>query len=118
MQTEKNTEKKNFSTPGRVNIEDVKKQADELRDAKNTLNTRQAGAVKVLNAVSLYGTAIDFALIIAIPLVSFILLGKYLDTRQGTKFYVLIGILLALIVSSFGIYKQIKKLQEYFKKKK
>ena len=59
--------------------------------------------------------ALQFAVIIALPLVGFIYLGKWLDARYNQKFFVVIGILTALILSSYIIYKKIKELRDFLK---
>jgi len=56
----------------------------------------------------LFEAGIEFAVLIAAPLIVFILLGKWLDNKYHTHFIVIIGILLALTVSVVGITKKIK----------
>ncbi len=56
----------------------------------------------------LFEAGMEFALLIAVPLIAFVLLGKWLDARWHTKFVVIIGILLALTISCFSIAKKIK----------
>ena len=58
---------------------------------------------------------LEFALMIALPLLGFIYLGRWLDTRYEQKFFVVIGILLALMLSSYMIYKKIKSLKDLLK---
>lgn len=110
----KNTE---YIVPGRVSLEDLHQQESDLKEAqKVTSGNPTTASQKVFKAVSLYGVAIDFALIIAIPLIVLAILGKYLDNRYNTKFFILIGLFIAIIVSVIGIKNQIKKLQELMKK--
>ena len=48
---------------------------------------------------------------IAVPIVVFGLLGRFLDTKLGTSFvFLLIGIFFALGTSSYLIYKQLKDI--------
>lgn len=72
---------------------------------------------KGLNYFVLMEAGIEFAIIIAVPLISLILAGKWLDSRQGTHFYVVIGILLALGLSAAMIYKKIKEIDKLLKNK-
>ena len=55
-----------------------------------------------------FEAGIEFAVLIGLPLWLFIYFGKKLDMRFGTKYFVLIGIVLALFTSSFAIYKRIR----------
>ena len=56
----------------------------------------------------LFEAGIEFAVIIALPLIAFTLLGKWLDAKHNTHAYVIVGILLALALSVAGITKKIK----------
>ncbi len=56
----------------------------------------------------LFEAGMEFAGLIAVPLIGFILLGRWLDHKYNTHFIVIIGILLALTVSVLGIAKKIK----------
>ena len=48
---------------------------------------------------------------IALPIVAFGLLGRFLDTKLGTSFiFLLIGIFISLVFSSFLIYQQLKQI--------
>lgn len=63
----------------------------------------------------LFGLGIDFAVILALPLLVFIYAGKWADSKYGTKFFVIIGILLALALSTYMIYKKIDTLRKMLK---
>ncbi len=65
----------------------------------------------------LFEAGIEFAVIIALPLIVFTLLGKWLDTKHNTHAYVIVGILLALSISVAGITKKIKDYQRILKSK-
>lgn len=60
----------------------------------------------------LVSAATDFAVSIAVPLLVFTYLGRWLDRKFGTQLFVVAGILLALALSSYAIYKQIRKLSK------
>ena len=62
--------------------------------------------------------AFEFGFIIALPLVAFGLLGKYLDGKLGTNYIALIGILLAIIASTVWLSKRIKSILEDLRKNK
>ncbi len=54
---------------------------------------------------------VQFGLIIALPLISFLLLGLWLDRRLGTlPLFLFIGIVLASILSAVALKKLIKKI--------
>jgi hypothetical protein len=57
----------------------------------------------------------EFAFLIAAPLIGGVLLGKWLDTKTHHNFFVIIGILLAIVISSMSIYKRIKDYKNLLK---
>ncbi len=115
MPEEKNDSDKNFLVPGRVTLDQLHKEQQELKEAKDA-SKLVPKSTKVLNAMSMFSIATDFGLIIALPLIILVYAGKWLDTRYGKSYFVLIGLMLAMTVSIMGIYKQIKKLKELIKK--
>lgn len=53
----------------------------------------------------------ELGFIIAIPLVAFVIGGQWIDRMAGTKVvFTLLGVLLALVLSTYAIYLKIKKL--------
>ena len=60
---------------------------------------------------------LDFALYLGIPLFAFIYAGKWLDAKYNHKYFVIIGIFLALGLSSYLIYKKIKAIKDIMDKK-
>ena len=63
----------------------------------------------------LFGLGVDFAVIIALPLLVFIYAGRWADSKYGTKYLVVLGIFLALGLSTYMIYKKIKNLKNMLK---
>ena len=63
----------------------------------------------------LFELGIEFALIIALPLIVFIYAGKWLDTKTNHHFFVIVGILLALGLSSYMIYRKIVQVRNMLK---
>jgi hypothetical protein len=59
--------------------------------------------------------ATEFGFLIAVPLIGFIYLGKWLDARYNHKFFVIIGIFVALAVSTTAIGKRINKFRKKIK---
>jgi len=110
---EHHSEEHSSVVPGRLTLDDLHREQEELKQAKEATTPKQYP--KVLNAMSMISVGIDFAVIIAAPLIILIFLGKYLDEKQGTKIYVLFAIPLALAISTTGIYKQIQKLKDKMK---
>lgn len=54
---------------------------------------------------------IEFGLIIALPLIGLIILGLYLDKKYGTvPLFILIGLFVALGISSVMLYKRINQI--------
>ena len=62
--------------------------------------------------------AFEFGFIIALPIIAFGLLGKYLDKKFDTHYIVLIGVLLAVASSTTWLYKRIKAILEDLRKNK
>ncbi len=56
--------------------------------------------------------AVEFGFIIVIPLLVFVYLGKWLDNRYDKGFFVILGILLALITTCLWFIKTIRKLMK------
>jgi F0F1-type ATP synthase assembly protein I len=55
----------------------------------------------------------ELGYIITIPLVVLALLGRYLDKKMGTSpWLLLLGLLIAIFASSYGIYKKSKDIIE------
>jgi hypothetical protein len=75
-----------------------------LPTPEKTPETQRVLFLKALNF------ALEFGFIIALPLIGLGYLGKYLDNRQGTKFYVLIGILLAITISTVWLYRRLHSI--------
>ncbi len=50
---------------------------------------------------------IEFAFLIAAPLLAGVLVGKWLDDKYHHNFFVIIGILAGLAITCFAIYKRI-----------
>lgn len=86
---------------------------DIQAEQQNKPNTNKPNQKVIL--ASLLQTGIEFAIILGLPLYLLILAGKWLDRKQNTHFFVLIGILLAINISSFAIYKRIKEITKLIK---
>lgn len=112
-----NDEDKNL-IPGRIPLDQVRKQVKELKDAVQVFEETNPKSKRIFNAISMYSVAMEFAFIIAFPLIAFVLIGRWADARYGTKYIVVIGIFLGLSTSVVGITKQIKKLSAQMKNKK
>ena len=57
----------------------------------------------------------NFGAIIVLPIVFFAWFGKYLDARWGTEpFLVIVGFLLAILLSGFSIYHKAKKYRKEY----
>ena len=65
---------------------------------------------KILGYYLLLQLGIEFAVIIALPLLVFIYGGKWLDAKFHTNFIVIIGILLAIGLSTYLISLKIKEV--------
>lgn len=66
-------------------------------------------------AVLAMEAGLEFAGYIAIPLIGLVLLGRWLDRKYNHHFFVLIGMFLALALSSYIIYKRINAMKKLLK---
>ena len=58
---------------------------------------------------------LEFAFMLLVPLLAFIYGGKWLDAKTSHHFFVIIGILLALALSSYLIYRKINEIRNMLK---
>ena len=77
----------------------------------------QKDANKQVTMMKTLGFATEFGFIIALPLVAFLFLGKYLDNKYQTEYFALIGILLALTLSTTWLYRKIRSILNDLRKK-
>lgn len=53
----------------------------------------------------------EIGFVIAIPLVAFVYIGHWLDTKLGFKaVFIFVGLIIALTISSYIIYRKVKSL--------
>jgi Putative F0F1-ATPase subunit Ca2+/Mg2+ transporter len=81
------------------------------KDSKQEIKAKKAALWSQLIEIGL-----DFALYLAIPLFAFIYAGKWLDAKYNHKYFVIIGIFLALGLSFYLIYKKIKAIKDLMDK--
>jgi putative F0F1-ATPase subunit (Ca2+/Mg2+ transporter) len=74
-------------------------------------NQQKAGKQRLTNMKAL-GIATEFGFIIIIPLLAFGYLGKWLDHRYHQNFFILLGILLAIVTSGLWFFRVIKSLMK------
>ena len=84
------------------------------KDEKNNGDAKNIRDKKVLGLL-LWETGLEFAVIMAAPLIGFIYLGKWLDSKYHQKFFVILGLFLAIALSSYLVYKKIKDLKKLLK---
>lgn len=82
---------------------------------QNEKETPEGKTSNPINYFVIVEVGIEFAVIIALPLTAFVFLGKWLDAKYGTNFIVIIGILLALTLSSLAIGKKISDIKKSLK---
>lgn len=77
---------------------------------KTSSNKQRFLVMKALNI------ATEFGFIIALPLIFFGYLGKFLDRKYGTSYLVLIGVVVAVISSTTWLSQRIKDILKDLKK--
>jgi hypothetical protein len=85
---------------------------NQKKDDNQEIKARKAAVWSQLMELGL-----DFALYLAIPLFAFVYAGKWLDAKYNHKFFVIIGIFLALGLSGYLIYKKIKAIKDLMDEK-
>ncbi|MCL5008844.1 MAG: hypothetical protein M1400_00695 [Patescibacteria group bacterium] len=98
-----------------VDLERLRKSAAELKTAQQAMAPKTEGA-GFLGAAYMLNVAIEFAVILAVPLIAAALLGRWLAAKYHTQTYSLLLILGALLFSGIGIALDIKKLSKRIKK--
>ena len=79
------------------------------------IKEKESNRDDLITSSKMFSFAVDFAFMIAVPLLAFIYLGKWIDSRYGTKYFVIVGILLALALSVFMIYRKLKEIKNTLK---
>jgi hypothetical protein len=70
---------------------------------------------KKLFGVLMLETGFEFLFLIGVPLIGFILLGRWLDNKFNHHFFVLVGILLAIPLSGYMVYKRANEYRKFLK---
>lgn len=63
-----------------------------------------------------FAFASEFGFVIALPIIGLGLVGKWIDQKRQTKYFVLLGILLAITVSTIWIAQRLKGIMKDLKK--
>ena len=69
--------------------------------------TNPKGPSKKTFGILMAEAGMEFAFLIAVPLIAGVFAGRWLDSKYNHHFFVIIGILLGITVSSISIYKRI-----------
>ena len=64
----------------------------------------------IRESMTVAGVAFELGFIIALPIVILGTIGKNLDQKYGTSFFVLLGILLAIFITSMWVWKRFKAM--------
>ncbi len=108
--------KKPYEVPSRaIDIDKLHEEQAHLKQAQqiSKIDPKQ----NIFNAMSMFTVAMDFGLSLALPLLFVAFVGKWLNEKFDSQYFILIGLPIAFAVSSISIYKQIKKLQKNLKNK-
>ncbi len=57
----------------------------------------------------------EFAFLIAVPLIAGILAGNWLDSKYKHHFFIIIGILLGITITSVAVYSRVKDYKKMLK---
>ena len=81
-------------------------------------NKPQKNPEQKVFAILMLEAGIEFAFLIGGPLILGVLAGQWLDNKYHQNFFVVVGILLGLGITSVAIYKRINDYKKILDKKK
>ena len=81
---------------------------------QKTINSNK---VQKVASVLMLEAGFEFAFLIAGPLIFGLFIGKWLDRKTHNNFYVIVGILLGLAISSFAIAKRVNEYKKILENK-
>lgn len=73
-------------------------------------NKPQIKKQSVPSLIRITAFAGEFGFIIALPLLGLTFIGKYLDNKYNSKYFVLVGLLLAIFLSTLYLYKRLNRI--------
>ncbi|MBI2990168.1 MAG: AtpZ/AtpI family protein [Candidatus Magasanikbacteria bacterium] len=76
---------------------------------------REERGKKAAAGYMLFELGAQFALILALPLLAFVYFGRWLERKYDSQIFIVAGILLALSLSSYLIYKKIEEVKKILK---
>lgn len=99
-----------------VDLERLRQNAADLKNAQTQLapKTKDQG---MLGAAFMLSTAVEFAIILAVPLIGAVFLGRWLTAKYHSPAYSVFALLAALALSAAAIALDIKKLSKKIKNK-
>lgn len=78
----------------------------------NTNPDKKPNKSYAYESAKVLSVAFELGFVIALPIVGFGLLGKWLDQKQGTHYFIYIGIVVAIIATSVTVYRRFAALIE------
>ena len=98
-----------------VDLERLRKNEADLKAAQQAMAPKTEGS-SFMGAAYMLNVAIEFAVILAVPLIVAALVGRWLAAKYHTQTYSLLLPFAALLFSGIGIALDIKKLSKRIKK--
>lgn len=99
-----------------VDLERLRQNAADLKIAQTQMEPK-AKDQGMLGAAFMLSTAVEFAIILAAPLIGAVFLGRWLTAKYHNPAYSIIALLVALALSSAAIALDIRKLSKKIKNK-
>jgi hypothetical protein len=100
------------NTPHEPDLDKIREERERLKKFQAEGHVPEKSAQKMFNAVSMYGVAVDFGLAILVPLLLAVYGGRWLVDRTGTKVYLPLAIVAAIIISAAIVTRQIINLKK------
>lgn len=111
-ETKQNTE---ANKPLGLDMDRLKKNESNLKTAQKAMSPKTEGA-SWLGAAYMLNIAFEFAIILAVPLIAAVFIGRWLEAKYNNHTYSILTLVAALVVSAVGIAVDIKKLSRKVKK--
>jgi hypothetical protein len=81
-----------------------------MTDHDNTNKDLRSEEKKQITAMKAFVFVCELGFVIAVPILAFGFIGKWLDARYHTRYWTLLGILLAITVSAVFITRRLREL--------
>lgn len=113
--TEETKQNMEANSPSGLDMDRLKNNKNNLKTAQEAMAPKTEGS-SWLSAAYMLNIAFEFAVILAVPLIAAVFIGRWLEAKYHNHIYSILSLVVALVVSAVGIAVDIKKLSKKVKK--